>query len=78
MRGLVCSTLAIAIIAIHPGALAQSFPAKSIRWISPWPAGGANDIFSRAIGQKVAESFSLGTHTIIALRVVTNLRRRSE
>ena len=34
----------------------QAYPAKPIRWISPWPAGGANDIFSRAIGQKVSES----------------------
>jgi tripartite-type tricarboxylate transporter receptor subunit TctC len=37
-------------------ATAQNYPAKPIRWISPWPAGGANDIFSRAIGQKIAES----------------------
>ena len=50
-------TLSAAMLAMPPAAISQSFPAKSIRWISPWPAGGANDIFSRAIGQKIAESF---------------------
>src|SRR3954468_13724154 len=49
--------VASAVVALLPLlATAQNYPAKPIRWISPWPAGGANDIFSRAIGQKIAES----------------------
>jgi len=44
-------------------ATAQAYPAKPIRWISPWPAGGANDIFSRAIGQKIGES--LGQQVLV-------------
>ncbi len=36
---------------------AQSYPVKTVRWISPWPAGGANDILSRAIGQELTRSF---------------------
>jgi tripartite-type tricarboxylate transporter receptor subunit TctC len=36
--------------------VAQTWPAKPIRWISPWPAGGANDVFSRALAQKLTES----------------------
>ena len=35
----------------------QAYPAKPIRWISPWPPGGANDVFSRDIGRKLADGF---------------------
>ena len=38
-------------------AVAQPYPAKPVRWVSPWPPGGANDIFSRAIAKKLAEAF---------------------
>ena len=34
---------------------AQSFPAKSVRLIVPFPAGGGLDITARAFGQKLAE-----------------------
>ena len=47
MAALLCSSNALA---------QQPWPNKPIRWISPWPAGGANDIFSRAIAQKLTES----------------------
>ncbi|MGH8618997.1 MAG: tripartite tricarboxylate transporter substrate binding protein [Burkholderiales bacterium] len=36
---------------------APAYPAKPIRWISPWPPGGANDVFSRDIGRKLADGF---------------------
>lgn len=36
-------------LALSPAALAQGFPAKSIRLICPFPPGGAVDIASRAI-----------------------------
>lgn len=44
-------------------AFAQSYPNRPIRWISPWPAGGANDVFSRALAQKLTES--LGQPVIV-------------
>jgi tripartite-type tricarboxylate transporter receptor subunit TctC len=44
-------------------AFAQTWPTKPIRWISPWPAGGANDVFSRALAQKLTES--LGQPVIV-------------
>lgn len=36
-------------------ALAQPYPAKSIRLIVPFPPGGSADILARAIGQKMGE-----------------------
>ena len=57
MRGIFCFAVFATLLSVSAASKSQSFPAKSIRWISPWPAGGANDIFSRAIGQKIAESF---------------------
>jgi len=36
-------------------AAAQNFPVKPVRWIVPFPPGGAADISSRVIGQKLAE-----------------------
>ncbi len=44
-------------------AVAQDYPVKTVRWISPWPPGGANDIFSRLIAQKLTES--LGQTVIV-------------
>src|SRR6476620_10219164 len=35
------------------GAAAQSYPAKPVRLVSPYPPGGANDILARIIGQKL-------------------------
>lgn len=36
---------------------AQDYPAKSIRFIVPFPPGGATDTFARIIGQKMNESW---------------------
>ena len=47
---LACSSL------LGSAAIAQTWPTKPIRWISPWPPGGANDVFSRALAQKLTES----------------------
>jgi tripartite-type tricarboxylate transporter receptor subunit TctC len=38
-------------------ALAQTFPAKPIRIIVPFPAGGTSDILTRLIGAKMTESW---------------------
>ena len=55
--------VSVVLAAMPSLATAQAYPAKPIRWISPWPAGGANDIFSRAIGQKIGES--LGQQVLV-------------
>mgnify|MGYP003345368905 CR=1 FL=1 len=35
----------------------QPYPAKPIRFISPYPAGGTTDIMARLIGPKLTESW---------------------
>ena len=36
---------------------AQNYPAKPVRLIVPWPAGGTTDILGRVIGQKLNEAW---------------------
>ncbi|NDY92495.1 Bug family tripartite tricarboxylate transporter substrate binding protein [Ideonella livida] len=55
---------ALATAAAMPGAWAQGgYPAKPITVVVPYPAGGANDMLGRLIGQKMGEA--LGTTVII-------------
>lgn len=42
---------------------AQSYPAKSIRVIVPWPAGGTTDILARIVGQQL--NANLGQPVVI-------------
>lgn len=52
-RGLFAALL----LCLAGASLAQDYPSRPVRWVSPWPPGGANDIFSRAIAQKLQEAF---------------------
>ncbi len=52
-RVIVCAALALA----GTSALAQGFPAKPIRIIVPYAAGGTSDILARQIGPKLTEVF---------------------
>ena len=36
---------------------AQTYPAKAIRWIVPFPPGGGTDVISRTLAQKLTESW---------------------
>jgi len=48
--------LVLAAVALLPAAgAAQDYPAKPIKIIVPFPAGGPNDIIARAVGQRMQE-----------------------
>ena len=53
--------LAIALVFAH--APAQEYPAKPVRMIVPWPAGGGTDIVARTVGQRLSEG--LGQQVVI-------------
>jgi len=57
MRVLARLLTGLSILLLLPPALAsaQDYPAKSIRLIVPFPAGGPNDIIARVIGQRMSE-----------------------
>ena len=57
--------LAGAALAAASAALAQ-YPAKSIRFIAPFPPGGSSDVLCRLLGQKLADS--LGQAVVIENR----------
>src|SRR5262249_29383575 len=42
---------------------AQTYPAKSVRMILPFPPGGPTDLLGRAIAQKLTEQLG---HTVVA------------
>jgi tripartite-type tricarboxylate transporter receptor subunit TctC len=52
-----CAALALSCGAIAGYAHAQAYPAKSIRWIVPFPPGGGTDVVSRTLAQKLTESW---------------------
>ncbi|MSQ73725.1 MAG: tripartite tricarboxylate transporter substrate binding protein [Betaproteobacteria bacterium] len=71
----ICVTLAVSGI---PSALAQSFPAKPVRIVVPFPPGGGGDTVGRVVAQRLTESWGQpviienrpGGNTIIAAEFV--------
>jgi tripartite-type tricarboxylate transporter receptor subunit TctC len=55
--------VALAFVFLTEAVFAQGFPAKPIRLIAPFSAGGALDLIARAIGQKLSDS--LGRAVIV-------------
>jgi tripartite-type tricarboxylate transporter receptor subunit TctC len=50
--------LAAFALAFAAGALAQGkFPTRTVSLVVPYPAGGSNDIFARALGKKLTEAW---------------------
>ncbi|MCE9642525.1 MAG: tripartite tricarboxylate transporter substrate binding protein, partial [Betaproteobacteria bacterium] len=51
------SLAATAVLVAAATASAQSYPAKQIRFVAPFPPGGPADILSRTIGQNLSDSW---------------------
>ncbi len=52
----ICGKLLAGLLLLAPAmAAAQEYPAKPIKLIVPFPAGGPNDIVARIVGQKMSE-----------------------
>ena len=63
---IVAALAAIAVLSVGSDALAQSYPAKPIRLIVPYPAGGATDFFARLAFPKVGDA--LGQPVVVENR----------
>lgn len=57
MRLLGLGLSALALTTVASNVLAQSYPAKPIRFVVPYPPGGASDVTARIIGQKLTEAW---------------------
>ncbi len=65
-RALVTGLTAGGLLGAAPASRAQAWPAKSVRMVIPFPAGGATDIIGRTIAQKLAAS--LGQQVVVENR----------
>src|SRR5436190_630452 len=72
--------LVLAAGAVTPPAFSQSYPAKPVRLIAPYPPGGGNDTMARAIDAKLTEAWNqqviidhrAGANGIVACEIVAS------
>jgi tripartite-type tricarboxylate transporter receptor subunit TctC len=56
MKKSVLAFAALGILSAPAAVIAQVYPAKTVRVVIPWPAGGSNDVVGRIVMQKLSES----------------------
>jgi tripartite-type tricarboxylate transporter receptor subunit TctC len=56
MRAIVRLAAAVAVACVPLAAVAQNYPAKTVRVVIPWPPGGSNDVVGRIVMQKLGEA----------------------
>ena len=75
-----CAFVATGLAALASPAFAQAWPGQPIRWLIPYPAGGATDVLSRmlarevekTLGQPVVVENRAGGNTSVAVQALTN------
>jgi len=80
LRTLIAAALALAAAIVAHAALAQSYPSKAIRLVSPFPPGGSVDVVGRLLAAKLSESLGQqmlvdnrsGASGVIGTEVVMN------
>ena len=48
------AALAAALVVASPALAQGKFPTRTVSLVVPYPAGGSNDIFARALGKKLS------------------------
>ena len=67
LRATALGSMSAAALKVFGGrALAQNYPARPMRWVVPYPPGGATDIVARIVGAYLSES--LGQQVVIENR----------
>jgi tripartite-type tricarboxylate transporter receptor subunit TctC len=56
MKNIVAPVLAAALLCVSMQISAQSYPARPIRMVIPWPAGGITDVIARGVNLHLAEA----------------------
>lgn len=57
LRAWLCCLAAVLAAAAGDAVAQNTYPARAIRWIVPFPPGGPSDVLARAIGPKLTESW---------------------
>ena len=57
MKAVIRSLVGVAALVLAGPALAQDYPAKPVKVIVPFPAGGPTDVVARLVAQKLSEKF---------------------
>ena len=59
LRATALGSMSAAALKVFGGrALAQNYPARPLRWVVPYPPGGATDIVARIVGAYLSENSS--------------------